>query len=213
MEIKEARTLYTLVVGPEQRKFVIHEDHLRKSPVFAAMCSGCYKEAYEKCITLPEDDPDEFDLIVPHLQGRPFIYPRHNDEERERNVEAAAKLARLYITANKYEMQDFKVAVRNKFPPICEDLDLLEDWIGIAEKIYDVIPRSDDIFPARFRWWIYMYYESRFHKPEALQLLNKWIEKGGRMVVDINTASNQYLREVIILQKDPTVTFDAIVPV
>ncbi|KAL8640338.1 MAG: hypothetical protein Q9228_002723 [Teloschistes exilis] len=176
------------------------------------MCNGRYKEAYEKRIILPEDDPNEFDLIVPHLQGEPFPYLHYYDEARGCNVETAAKLAQLYITANKYDLQDLKVAVRNKFPPTSEDLDLLEEWVGIAEKIYDVIPRSDDIFPERFRWWIFMYYESHFHELECLQLLNKWIEKGGRMAVDINMACTQYLRAVIMLQKDPNADFDAIVP-
>ena len=53
---------FTIIVGPESRSFKVPEGRLRMhSLVFDRMCSAPFREAKQRLIKLPEDDPTVFE--------------------------------------------------------------------------------------------------------------------------------------------------------
>ncbi|KAK0654592.1 hypothetical protein DIS24_g5050 [Lasiodiplodia hormozganensis] len=70
-------------VGSGQRKYYIHKDILcASSPFFAKACNGNWKEARERRIELPEDEPECFDKYVQWLYfNELFVEERKNDCE------------------------------------------------------------------------------------------------------------------------------------
>lgn len=49
-----ASKTFTIVAGPEEERFLVHEDILSQSPVFRAMVEQPFKEKEERTIRLPE---------------------------------------------------------------------------------------------------------------------------------------------------------------
>ncbi|KAL8686408.1 MAG: hypothetical protein Q9218_007128, partial [Villophora microphyllina] len=150
--------------------------------------------AIERQLTFPEDDPDEFYHILHHLKGwGPNLGYRY--QEGVPNLKDARFFAQLYITADKYILEELKKQIR--FPPIAEHWHRMEEWITIAEAIYSIIPRSDDIFPKTFRRWVTEYFEHYRNDRERLGFLDRYIERGGRIAVDISGAIIGVLRQVV----------------
>lgn len=57
----------TLYVGPERVKFHAYEDTLCQISFFSAGLRGNFKEAAEKVISLPEDDPSHVSALIEYL--------------------------------------------------------------------------------------------------------------------------------------------------
>ena len=60
--------IVTLNVGSDRRAFHVHQELLFKSsPVFKAAFSGAYQESSERCMALPEDDPETVERLMQWL--------------------------------------------------------------------------------------------------------------------------------------------------
>ncbi|KAI9743416.1 MAG: hypothetical protein M1835_002924 [Candelina submexicana] len=72
--------MFTLSVGPNEQLFEVHKTVLCQSPVFAAMCSSKFKEAHDKHVKLPEDDPEDVGKLVQYLYAQDFGIKASEDE-------------------------------------------------------------------------------------------------------------------------------------
>jgi hypothetical protein len=138
--------IYTLKVGSAQHVFMVHKDVLRLSPVLACMTTDSFSEGVTKEIVLPEDDADSFGRILEHLYG-------NNDAAFDVGLldfDGAAKFADMYMLAEKYQLQDFKVRVIENL----KLLDVLREdrmaFFEIASKICQNTSGSDEVFMSYF---------------------------------------------------------------
>ncbi|KAL8724972.1 MAG: hypothetical protein Q9181_006592, partial [Wetmoreana brouardii] len=150
--------LFTVTAGPKCREWVVHEDCLKKSRVFARMCESNFKEAHQRRIDLPEDDPVHIGFIIEYLYTG-NIWPkrdRSNNSDADNNNKAGTMLVHLYLAADKYDLEGLKAVVVKKFPHIWDSdyvVDMDWDWLPIAEIIYSSIPSDDTIFSKKLRDW------------------------------------------------------------
>lgn len=138
--------IYTLKVGSAQHVFTVHKDVLCLSPILACMTMRSSSEDAIKEIMLPEDDADNFGRILEHLYG-------NNDAAFEVDLldfDGAAKLADMYMLAEKYQLHNFKARVIEKL----QLFDVLREdrmaFFKIASKICLNTAESDDIFMPYF---------------------------------------------------------------
>ena len=73
--------MITVGVGPEDvQTFDVNEDLLKRhSEFFRAALSRDWKEKEERCVKLPEDDPETFKLFVPFAYTGKVFSAREND--------------------------------------------------------------------------------------------------------------------------------------
>ncbi|KAL8782172.1 MAG: hypothetical protein Q9213_005643 [Squamulea squamosa] len=84
----------TILIGPEERPFYIHKALLSsKSPYFKAAFEGSFREAADKAIRLPEEDPKLFPYYVLWVYEKPL--------ETEHPI-SLGENCRLHILADKF---------------------------------------------------------------------------------------------------------------
>ncbi|RDW92789.1 BTB/POZ domain-containing protein [Aspergillus mulundensis] len=102
------RLAYLLTSVGEQRKtFVVHEAALREfSPFFDKALTGEWKEARERVVQLPEEDPEVFDIFVHWVYcGKlPFSIDEHTGDIDAEYME----LAKAYVFGEKLLSPEFQ---------------------------------------------------------------------------------------------------------
>lgn len=66
--------IVTLSVGQDSVQFHVHEDTLCSLPFFQAALHGHFKEATDKIISMPEDDPSKICALVEFLYTGNYTY-------------------------------------------------------------------------------------------------------------------------------------------
>ncbi|KAL9595000.1 MAG: hypothetical protein Q9179_005159, partial [Wetmoreana sp. 5 TL-2023] len=201
--------IFTLTVGPEAKIMKVHAAYLCQSPVLERMCNARFKESQTKQIALPDDDPKVVTAIIQYLYGGDFCnigtdnlirgtfgaasVARGTLDEPAGNaagtvIEAADELAEVYVTVEKYQLQDLKVLLVKKFESITDVKSRPNSFLYAARKVYAGIPDSEDAYRT-------------FFKNTAIQLnnpdrMNKSVRKafddcmsfGGILAVDLAAA-------------------------
>ncbi|KAL9006527.1 MAG: hypothetical protein Q9188_000687 [Gyalolechia gomerana] len=174
--------------GPNNKKYAVHEDILKQSKVLARMCDGDFKEAYERRIVLPEDDPIDVGILVEYLYTRKF-WVHGNPQIGASKQESATRLAHLYIFADKYDLEQMKVLITAKIAKYT-NVAAPDDWLAVAEVIYAATPDSDVVYPKFLRSLVVHFMKVEQAKPNGCaDALQKEIEKGGRLAVHIYEGS------------------------
>lgn len=96
-------SMITLNVGPDKRAFHVHQELLCKSsPVFKAAFSGAYQESSERCIALPDEDPETVERLMQ------WLYCEYLSLTKavclETSNECYWQLARLNTLADKFDV-------------------------------------------------------------------------------------------------------------
>nr|POE99364.1 hypothetical protein CFP56_52757 [Quercus suber] len=100
----------TLVVGEEERKFVVHKDLLcEHSAFFKAALSEPWKEGQENTVTLPTDDADIFDLYA-HWIYHWKIYSRELTSVSGPDSDECSILVSAFLFGEKVQDGNFKDA-------------------------------------------------------------------------------------------------------
>lgn len=113
------------------------------------MCEGDFKEAHERRITLPDDDPIDVGILVEYLYTNNF-WAKGNPQAGVSKHDSAVKLAHLYILADKYDLEGMKDVVIAKIYQHT-DIKAPQDWLTVAEIIYAGTPDTDTKFPRYLR--------------------------------------------------------------
>ena len=132
--------LLTVLVGPQERSFKVHETVLCRSPVLAAMCSTQFIEGTTRIIRLPEDDPDGIVDLLKWLYDR-ALFTRKVPETEHSDREKAEKLLDAYVLADKYAVMDLQEVTRmNLFGLSCLYsnaalyFDLMDDYLPMIRE-------------------------------------------------------------------------------
>ncbi|MCJ1229550.1 hypothetical protein MMC12_006217 [Toensbergia leucococca] len=171
---------FIVSVGPQKEEYTVHESHLSKSPVFAKMCSGPFKESAEASIRLPEDDADSFGRVISYLYTKDYETSSSSDGTAMSVL--GDELAGVYILAEKYDFCELKEATTDKIrvafigaPPSA--------LFDIAHTICENTSEEDAVFKAYFR----------AEAPHALRVLEApdydqisgLVYQGGKLAEDI----------------------------
>lgn len=184
--------IFLVGAGPDQNQYAVHEDILKQSKVLGRMCEGDFKEAHERRITLPDDDPIDVGILVEYLYTNNF-WSNGNPNPDVSNQDSALHLARLYILADKYDLEGMKAVVVTKIHKHT-DIKAPQDWLTVAEIIYAAIPDTDTKFPRYVRSLLVrlMRVHIRSEGDGISKVLEQWTAKGGRLAVDISRATRKY---------------------
>lgn len=121
----------TLSVGPKPVQFHAHEDTLCTLPFFQAALQGLFKEASEKAISMPEDDPSNVSALIEFLYtgNYTYTYDPTSITLSEGSTTPVGDLAEglyhlgVYVVASKYDSSVLsEMAVKN-FQAVAIELD------------------------------------------------------------------------------------------
>lgn len=128
----------TLVVGEKCVEFHACERILCNLPFFLAAFQGGFKEATEKKITMPEDEPEAVSALIEFLYNGnyTYAYPRTTERSNINGVPIAdlregAFHVRVYAIAGKYICEPLVKAAAKNFMTILQQLngiDVIRYW-------------------------------------------------------------------------------------
>lgn len=143
--------IVTLYVGQESTKFHVHENTLCKLPFFKAALQGQFREASDKIMRLPEDNPEAFSVLVEHLivGGCSFSFdtvklqriqenlgrtPETQEHElageqlalRLKELVKGAFYIQVYVIADKYDCPELCQKVQRIFRDLTADFPALD---------------------------------------------------------------------------------------
>ena len=135
-----------LVGTDAPKRFAIHEGMIEPRSEFVRLAlRGEWKEAQERTIPLPEDDPKVFSVYQQWLYGG-LIHTRY-DNTRSKTDDEYEILVKAYILGEKIMDQDFKDSIANA---IVEKLRLLRRFdTGLTSLVFDNTPSAS---PLRLLW-------------------------------------------------------------
>ena len=101
-------------VGITQTTFLVHLDLLcSASPYFKAALTKGFLETHKKSMEIPEDDPDQFELLVQWLYTKKLDLP--NPDTDEAHEERYLQLCNLYVLTDKYRMMGMNNYIIDRF--------------------------------------------------------------------------------------------------
>lgn len=134
----------TLLVGPDATVFHASHDILCRLPFFRAALQGEFREAADRRITMPEDEPQTVAALIEFLYTRCYTYPYHTPSEASSEPDApAADLDEgayhigVYATAFKYDCTALVEGALKAFMFVLGELkgvDVLRLWKGAYAK-------------------------------------------------------------------------------
>lgn len=123
--------IVTLSAGPEKVQFHAHEDTLCQLSFFRAALQGQFKEASEKAIAMPEDDPSKVSALVEFLYTGNYTYTYDPSSVHVPawscipvgDLDEGLYHVGVYVVASKYDCSGLsKMAVEN-FLAVANELD------------------------------------------------------------------------------------------
>lgn len=129
--------IITLRIGPDNTQFRAYEDILCRLPFFRAALQGGFKEASEKTITMPEDDPAIIAALVEFLSTGSYTYTFETDAVDETadipvcDVTQGFFHVAVYATASKYDCEKLVEGSLRNFTYVLKQLkglDVIRLW-------------------------------------------------------------------------------------
>lgn len=129
----------TLYVGEDRIRYYAHEDTLCQLPFFRAALQGNFKEAQEKTINMPEDDPEAVSCLIEWLYTGSVTYNEksklHETTIRLRQVSEASRESPAFLEGLFY-LEVLSVAFK---------YDCLELYHEMGRKFYKIQGALSDI--------------------------------------------------------------------
>ena len=103
-------------VGPLQKRFTVHRSVLTRAKYFHRCLEGNFIENQMRKIILPEDDPSVFEKLIEYLYAGKICAQKFDTLLQEPpEIEHMSLLARVYVAADKYCMEDCQSHVLDHF--------------------------------------------------------------------------------------------------
>lgn len=185
-------SIFIVTAGANHEQYAVHEDILKQSKILGRMCEGDFKEAYERRITLPDDDPIDVGILIEYLYMKTFWTSGNPDCDVSKQ-DSAVRLAHLYLLADKYDLEGMKDVITKKIYHHT-DINVPEDWLAVAEIIYTATPDNDRRYPETLRRLVvrFMLNKCKEEKNGWTGALLDWTAKGGRLAVDISLGHRMF---------------------
>ena len=122
----------TVIVGPEERRFVVHEAILNHySKFFRKAFTAEFEEAKSKTITLAEDSILTFEFFVhwlyfqrlpnPDMHDDPELVKQFMNSKSGANTPSRSQVVRLFVFGDKYDVPELrKAAIDHMFKTIVQ---------------------------------------------------------------------------------------------
>lgn len=164
----------TLIVGPERTEYHASEDALCTLPFFKACLKGEFKEATDKAVTMPDDDPDAVACLIEFLYTGSYTYTYDSALAELRAGSAGGILdvpvsdprqalfhLSVYTTAGKYDFAALARAAKQNLRVVTRAVDAL-GFLQVCEALYlDGLQISDleeteepVVFKAKITEWV-----------------------------------------------------------
>ncbi|KAL8640339.1 MAG: hypothetical protein Q9228_002724 [Teloschistes exilis] len=171
-------------------------------------------------INLPDDEIEVFQAIIQYLYAGDFtelgstaILDANEGigkgaAARATNLEELAPpedLATMYITADKYQIQDLKSLVVKKFAAVIDTKERPVEFLEIARRIYTSVPDSDEAYRSFFKSSFGTAASIEPKSTDLRQMIEHCIYNGGKLALDMVEVRETELR------KKSTVHSDALV--
>lgn len=115
--------IVSLHVGKEKPPFQVHKSILSDaSPFFDAAFNGSFSESVTHSMDLPDEDPEAFEALLQWIYFRTYEIPPFDSARRDARA-SYMKLARLYVSADKFQM----TALKNE---------VIDRWYGISHEAW-----------------------------------------------------------------------------
>ncbi|KAL9583195.1 MAG: hypothetical protein Q9212_002845 [Teloschistes hypoglaucus] len=192
--------IFTITVGPEGKALTAHAAYLSQSPVFERMCNSPFRESGTSTINLPEDEVKVIQAIIQYLYAGDFwgfgsaatlkategigkdVTVRASSCEK---LAAAEDLATMYITADKYQIQDLNSLAITKLAAVIKCKERPVEFLKIALRIYDSVPDSDQAYRSFFKSSFGTTSNIEPKSKELRSLIKDCIYGGGMLALDI----------------------------
>lgn len=130
-----------LQVGPTPVKFHAYEAIICRLPFFQAALHGGFREATDKVIALPEDDPDTVASLLEFLYLGTYAYTFACDADPPTDVPAkdmveASFHVRLHALASKYDCTELVALERRSVAYVLEGLDGMQ-VVMVVKEMYE----------------------------------------------------------------------------
>lgn len=132
----------TLLVGTESVRFHVPQTLLCTLPFFTAALNGEFREASEKSITMPEDEPQHVSALIEFLYTGGYTYAYSPPQDIDSDA-PPADLAEgsfhvgVYATAFKYDCQPLVKESLTSFTGVLrqlKDIDVIRLWKAAYDK-------------------------------------------------------------------------------
>lgn len=120
--------MITLYTGEDRIKFHVHEDKLCELSFFRAALQGQFKEASEKAINMPEDDPDAVSALIEWLYTGGYTIHENKLYESTMKLREVSEVLdpspaflrgllhlEVYVVASKYDCSALQREARNSY--------------------------------------------------------------------------------------------------
>lgn len=147
--------IVTLYVGDDRVRYRAYEDHLCRLPFFRAALHGEFKEAADKTINMPEDDPEAVAALIQWLAVGTYIF---NKNRLQKSTMAARKMSEttpsddllralfnleVCVVASKYDLQSLVTKATKRFYKSQKGfkaIDILQLWRAYSTTGLDGFP-------------------------------------------------------------------------
>ena len=148
------------------------------------MCHGRFQESLMFEIRLPEDDPEVIRALIQYLYTGNF-HDFGTVKSGRGPKGAGSQLARLYVTAEKYQLQVLKNLVLSKFGSVSDPEERPLDFLCMAESMYENTPDTDTTWRTFFKS-----FAARLQKPNRMSksirdIFDNFVYGGGAQAVDM----------------------------
>lgn len=157
----------TLTVGPDKTKFYANEEALCRLPFFKAALQGAFREAVEKTIDMPEDDPIAVAAMVEFLYTGRYTYAYDSTDTAGLGNEPPGTFAEgmfqvaVCTTASKYGCLQLKDGAWKVFETVLQDASDI-DRLRLWKAAY-----SDG--------WQLLGFDGKLHEGQTQEELRRWV--------------------------------------
>ena len=196
--------IFTIVANDrEDEPLKAHLAMLERSPVLKAMCKSPFQESQDLHIKLPEDGFHETACLIQFLYTGDFDeghFPYSRDDFLSRPdsdwvFEICQFAARVYVLADKYQIEGLKLATTDKIMSCTKSSDS-RALFQAGRIIYEKTSTSDQIFRKQFKDQIGYVFEEKMDVGSAglAAVITEMLMAGGNMALDIFEAQRAALR-------------------
>ncbi|KAL8689713.1 MAG: hypothetical protein Q9218_004676 [Villophora microphyllina] len=187
--------IFTIVVGPDAKTYTAHAVFLSQSPVLKRMCHAGFQESQTRRISLPEDDSRVIRSMIQYLYGGDFfsfgtkeVPTEESTKSADSLIQAAEELAAIYVTADKYQLQDLKTLLVGKLTCLIDIYQQPIEFLQMARKVYARISDYEDIFRTFFKETAAKLPMQDEMDAELGNVFKECISDGGIMAIDLFAA-------------------------
>lgn len=146
--------IVTLNVGPDKHTFHVHQELLfNSSPVFKAAFSGAYQESSERCMALPDEDPEIVERLMQWLYFKSLSLTKAVCSKT--STERYFQLAKLNTLADKFDVGLLKNLIIDEIFAINTRPNVFPPQTPVIAYIYENTTEKSSLRKLMVGWYVW----------------------------------------------------------